>query len=136
MKPPYIRFHTMPMALCLLMNVILAAGCGGYTAAEHRVEATTARSALEQVLDSWRQGASPESWQLKSPQIVVQDMEWRSGAKLQSFEILDEGEAIDANLHCRVKLKLLDPKKGGSEKTVTYLVGTSPVITVFRSPGT
>lgn len=118
-----------------VMCVLCVAGCGRYSAEKHRVEAPTARSTLEQVLDSWRQGASLESWQEKSPQVVVQDMEWRSGAQLHSFEILGEGEAIDANLHCQVKLSLMDPKKGRTEKTVTYLVGTSPVITVFRAPG-
>jgi hypothetical protein len=109
-------------------------GCG-YSASEHRVTSTTARSTLEAVLKSWQNGESAESWQEKTPQVVIQDMDWKAGAKLQSFEILGEGEAIDANLHCQVKLKFAQPQKGKSEQTVTYLVGTSPVLTVFRSPG-
>ncbi len=45
-------------------------------------------------------------------------MDWRAGAKLQSFEILGEGEAIDANLHCQVKLKFAQPQNGKKEVTV------------------
>jgi hypothetical protein len=56
------------------------------------------------VLASWREGETPESWKLKSPAVVIQDFDWQSGAKLNSFEIVDQGEPVDANLHCRVKL--------------------------------
>lgn len=108
-------------------------GCGGYSAKMHRVESTLARGTLESVLKSWQDGAAPESWQEKKPKVVVQDMEWQAGTKLNTFEILGDGEAIDANLYCKVKLKLESPGKGKREQTVTYLVGTSPVLTVFRS---
>ncbi len=119
--------------LLLFMSLYIS-GCG-YSAAEHRVTSTTARSTLESVLKSWQAGESSESWQEKTPKVVVQDMDWRAGAKLQSFEILGEGEAIDANLHCQVKLKFAQPQNGKKEVTVTYLVGTSPVLTVFRELG-
>ena len=118
----------------LFVFVILgASGCRGYSSAKHRVESTTARSTLETVLKSWQEGASPESLQEKKPKIVVQDLDWKTGTKLLAFEILGEGDAIDANLYCKVKLKMESPGKGKSEKTVTYLIGTSPVLTVFRS---
>jgi hypothetical protein len=63
---------------------------------------------------------------------VIQDFDWMGGAKLTSYEILTT-KAIDANLHCEVKLSLTGAQNGGSEKTVTYLVSTSPVLTVFRA---
>lgn len=124
----------MPFKTLLVIMTLCVSGCG-YSAAEHRVTSTTARSTLESVLKSWQEGESSESWQQKTPKVVVQDMDWKAGAKLQSFEILGEGEAIDANLHCQVKLKFAQPRNGKKEQTVTYLVGTSPVLTVFRSPG-
>ena len=122
------------LILFCVVELIGALGCGGYTEATHRVETTTARSTLESVLKSWQGGATPDSWQEKKPQVVVQDMDWKGGAKLHSFEFLDEDKPIDANLYCRVKLKLEFPGKGKREQTVSYLVGTSPVLTVFRSP--
>src|SRR5690606_23076401 len=102
---------------------------------DHRVNVPQARKLLEEVLAGWQMGETPESWRAKTPEVVIQDFDWQGGARLNSFEILSEGDAIDANLHCRVKLKLENPTKKPIEKTVTYLVGTSPALTVFREPG-
>ena len=48
------------------------------------------------------------------------------------FEILEGGKPVDSNLYAQVKLKLRDAAGSESEKTVTYVVGTSPKLTVFR----
>lgn len=84
------------------------------------------------VLDSWKSGESPEAWKQKNPAVVVQDLDWLRGSELKGFEIVDGGEAIDANLHCRVRLQLADSDGGPTDRTVTYLVSTSPKLTVFR----
>ena len=110
--------------------LLFATGC---SQPQHRVEPDTAQRVLEDVLKSWQQGDSPESWQTREPSVVVQDFDWKSGSKLVSFEIL-ETEAVDANLHCKVQLTL-SSDQGKKERTVTYLVGTSPVLTVFREFG-
>lgn len=110
--------------------LLVAAGC---SQSQHRVEPSTAQRVLLDVLESWQQGDAPESWQTRQPAVVVQDFDWKSGAKLVSFEIL-ETEAVDANLHCKVRLTLTSDQ-GKKDQTVTYLVGTSPVLTVFREFG-
>lgn len=118
-----------------LLCLLVFNGCGGggdYDAAAHRVDAETARSTLVSVLDGWKAGDQPDAWQQKSPSVVIQDFDWMGGAKLTEYEILKQ-EAIDANLHCQVKLSLEHPEQGSTEKTVTYLVSTSPVLTVFRA---
>ncbi len=111
-----------------------AVGCGD-AASKHRVESTTARQVLENVLKGWQNGDSIDAWREKQPSVVIQDMDWKRGVPLQSFEIIGDGDAVDANLYCQVKLKFAKPQNGKSEQVVTYLVGTSPVLTVFRSPG-
>ena len=70
--------------------------------------------------------------------MVVQDFDWASGTKLLDYQLIDQGKAEDANLRVRVKLTMSggqpaakDPGKT-AEKTVWYLVTTSPKITVFR----
>jgi hypothetical protein len=83
-------------------------------------------------LESWKNGQSPESLQKASPPIIVQDLDWTSGAKLMEFEILEGGEPVDANLYAQVKLKLRDSAGSDTNRTVTYVVGTSPKLTVFR----
>ncbi len=122
-------FSTL-ITVASMMAVV--SGCQS-SADANRVDPTLARSTLESVLDSWKRGESIDSWQTKDSHIVVQDLEWKAGVKLAWFEILDQGDAVDANLFCRVKLSLVDPNSKRFERSVTYVVGTTPVRTVFRS---
>lgn len=134
MRVPIGRLGTGVQGAVLSALMICAAGCPS-PAERHRVNPDLARQTLQGVLESWRDGSTPASWQQKSPAVVVQDMDWLGGAQLESFEILEGAEAIDANLHCPVKLVLKTPDGGSVERRVTYLVGTSPVLTVFRAMG-
>jgi hypothetical protein len=118
----------------VLIGVLIGCfgGCGGGDA-PHPVDPNLARKTLRKVLESWQAGESIESWQKQSPPVVVQDVDWISGQSLEAFDILDDGQPVDANLHARVRLTLTSNDSGNtSEKTVTYLVGTSPRLTVFR----
>jgi hypothetical protein len=115
-----------------LLFVLAGTGCNFGPATARPVDPEVARQTLEQVLSDWRDGGTPDAWQQRSPQVVVQDFDWAAGAALTSFEILGPGEARDANLFCRVRLVLNGPAKGGAQRTVTYVVGTDPVLTVFR----
>lgn len=121
------RIHVM-LALLLAAST----GCQSSTRAD-RVDPNLARSTLESVLESWKQGDSINSWQQNDADPVVQDLDWSAGYKLLSYEILDQGDSLDANLFCDVKLILEDANSNRLERDVTYVVGTSPVRTVFRS---
>ena len=98
----------------------------------------SARDALKTALDGWKKGETPSSFATASPPMIVQDFEWESGPELLDYQLVDDGKAYDANLRVQVKLKLAagggKAAAGGkdSEKTVWYLVGTSPKLTVFR----
>jgi hypothetical protein len=110
------------------------AGCWGSSQA-HAVDPPRALEALKTALDHWKSGESPRSLRSSSTPMTVQDFDWLGGAKLIDYQILDDGKALDANLSVRVKLVLDGPgKKQGkaAEKSVWYLVGTSPDVTVFR----
>jgi len=109
---------------------LLGLGCDS-SHALHPVSPATARQTLETVLAGWKEGKPPDAWRKEKPEIVVQDIDWSMGKKLVGYEILGEGRAVDANLYCDVKLELAE-EAGAKSKTVTYLVGTSPVLTVFR----
>ncbi len=121
-------------AMSVLSVTCFSLGCSGYSAAEHRVDALLACDTLEKILVQWQQGNTPEDCLTLTPPVVVQDMDWKSGVKLQAFEIIEPGEARDANYYCQVKILLQSAEHGERSKNVTYLVGTSPVLTVFRSP--
>lgn len=112
----------------LVLGLACLIGCG----ASHRVQPDIAVSTLRTALESWKGGETPDSLKKATPPIVVQDADWTSGAKLISFEIQEGGKPVDANLYAQVKLKLRDAAGTESDKTVTYVVGTSPALTVFR----
>ena len=64
--------------------------------------------------------------------MVAQDFEWAAGAKLLDYQILDE-RSEGRNLRFQVKLKLgPQGNKKAAEKKASYVVGTSPSVTVFR----
>lgn len=119
--------------LHLAVWLAVAAGCGPSQPTAAPVDAEEARRTLELVLRDWQEGGSPAAWQERSPQVVVQDADWAAGAKLKRFEILGAGQPRDANLFCQVRLVMDRPAKGELQRTVTYVVGTDPVLTVFRS---
>ncbi|MEO8272272.1 MAG: hypothetical protein ABI557_21365 [Aureliella sp.] len=108
-------------------------GCSGGLLVKP-VDAEVARNALQEVLETWKRGGHIADLRSNSPSIVVQEMDWSRGMKLQEFRLLDEGREEDANLFCRVELTLL-PATGGEpvKKTVVYVIGTDPVLTVFRA---
>ena len=120
--------------ILIVATLLFATGCQN-AATEHRVDGMLARKNLETVLEGWKSGEQPNAWRTKSPEIVVQDIDWMTGAKLLAYEIIEEGKLVDANMHCKVKLMLEDGNQNRNEKNVTYLIGTSPICTVFRSMG-
>lgn len=123
---------TLSKLSVLALATLAVSGCDSTPSSPHPVEPVKARETLEAVLTSWQEGAAIESWRDHEPEVVVQDLDWETGKELESFEILDDGNAMDAILRCEVRLTVTDSETGSSEKTVTYQVGTSPVITVFR----
>jgi hypothetical protein len=127
-----------PSERSLMLSIIVASlaalallalsGCSGPAA--HAVNTSKARDALVTALDHWKQGDAPRS----ISSMTIQDFDWERGAKLLDYQVQGEGEARDANLSIKVKLTLAGDKPGSRqvEKTVSYLVGTSPSVTVFR----
>jgi hypothetical protein len=113
---------------CFLLAV---GGCGDPPRAA-AVDGSKARDALRTVLDGWKGGAKPESLKSGSPSITAQDLDWIAGFTLVDYRVVDEGKADDANLRIPVELKLKDPSGREVSKRVSYVVGTSPQVTVFR----
>lgn len=79
---------------------------------------------MEKAMQAWVDGKTPKDLQ---PDIICGDSSWEQGKKLVSFKILTDEETTDgSNLHIRVERKI-----DSSDSTVTYIVGTSPVVTIF-----
>ena len=130
---PYTLLSAVRYRMLLISAMLVFAllpGCGGQRV--YKVDPELARQTLTQVLEEWKSGSDPESLRSAQPEIVVQDFDWTGGATLVDYEVVDDGESLDANLMVKVQLTLLNDQQKESLKTVTYLVGTAPVRTVFR----
>jgi len=123
------KFRETARGLVVLLVALSTAGCAAGVA--NPVDPDRARVALKTALDHWKSGGDPLSMPGSATPMTVQDLDWQSGARLVDYQILGDGEPADANLRVKVKLTLAGKSKP-AEKTVSYLVTTSPAVTVFR----
>jgi hypothetical protein len=130
---PERRRWRSPMAtlFALATAATLMPGCSGNGRAA-AVDPARARDALKTALESWKRGETIDSLKSGSPSIVAQDFDWMAGLKLVGYEITGDGKDDDANLRIPVKLTLRSPQGKVATKAVSYVVGTSPSLTVFR----
>ncbi len=133
----YGTFWVVGACLAALATLLLP-GCS-ISSAAHAVDAPQAREAAQdRGSTNGKRGESIRAVQTSSTPLVVQDVDWSSGAKLIDYEIIGDGQPEDASLRLRVKLTMNGGPATGSnqgktaEKSVWYLVTTSPKVTVFR----
>lgn len=119
-------------ATCAAALVIMSAGCGTGTQRAGAVDPEAARAALKEALQEWKLGTAPSALRESTPSITVQDLDWERGCKLLEYEVLEAGRDDDANLRITVRLVVKEPDGREAEKQVKYVVGTDPLITVFR----
>jgi len=116
----------------MLAVAFLFPGCSGEGRRAAPVDPPRARDALRTALDGWKKGDKPNALQSASPPIVVQDFDWMAGQALLGYEVLGDGKDDDANLRIPVRLTLGDKNGREVKKDASYIVGTSPSLTVFR----
>jgi hypothetical protein len=126
-----LRMTQSRRAVVGLSAAAMMAGCSGSQRAAP-VDASRARVALKTALDGWKKGEAASALKDGSPPIVVQDLDWLAGAKLVDYQVAGEGKEVEANLHVPVDLTLRTPQGKEVKKSVSYVVGTSPYLTVFR----
>lgn len=128
------RLLTMNLALVLAAAIAagLATGCSGGGAQAAPVDPTRAREALTSTLEHWKKGDSIEALKNGSPAIVAQDFDWMAGNALVAYEVGSNVREDNANLRIPVELTMRSRQGKELRKSVTYLVGTSPSLTVFR----
>jgi len=118
-------------ASLFVLAVAWLSGCSGPSRA-NPVDAALARESLKAALDHWKKGEDPKSLQSSATPMVAKDFDWDSGAKLLDYQILDDN-VEHTNLRVQVKITLSqEGKKKAVEKKASYVVGTSPSVTVFR----
>jgi hypothetical protein len=126
------------IAACLVvLATLLLPGCSNSSVA-NPVNELQARDALKIALDAWKKGETSQSLASSSTPMTVQDFEWDTGSKLLDYQLVDDGRADGPNLRIQVKITTIgEPAQGKkdakpTEKKASYVIGTSPRLTVFR----
>lgn len=96
------------------------------------VDPPVALEALRVTLEAWKREKPIDSLESGSPQVVAQDLDWLAGLKLVDYQVEGDGKENDVNLRVPVKLTLKTLQGKQVKKNVTYVIGTSPAVTVFR----
>lgn len=117
---------SMAAAACLVL-----VGCSRTNAP---TDVPAAKAALTAALETWKSGQPVTALQERSPSVLMVDQAWQKGERLESFETTGEGSDDGVNLHCAVNLVLCNKQGVRRNEAVTYIVGTSPSITIFRDP--
>ena len=93
-------------------------GCGGTTEKSFIPDQMLAEDCLKAALEAWKAGKKHGEVESANPVIQVVDSKWRSGAKLQGYEILEELPS-DGPKKFRVRLTLEKPP---APEETNYLV--------------
>lgn len=129
---PLTRRGVVARLFAMATTQAMIAGCTGGARHADPVDPERAREALRTTLEAWKKGESVAALKSGSPPIVAQDFDWMAGYRLVTFEVDGAGKDDDANLRIPVTLTLRSAQGKEIRKAVTYVVGTSPSITVFR----
>jgi len=121
-------FRACSQLVCLGILSLSLCGCG-QTSRDLALNPDLARDSLKTALQAWVDGKKPQDLQ---PGITMGDSAWASGVKLVSFELLAAQESSDGtNLYVPVLCELKGPSGKVTKTETTYIIGTSPVITIF-----
>lgn len=117
-------------ATCLLTCSFMGLSGCEQNARSLTVDKAGARQACQTFLTAWKDGKQIADLR---PKITGRDSDWEAGKTLESFEILPEERTDGANLFLKVRRTVKPPQGAPEKQEVEFVVGTSPVVTVFRS---
>jgi hypothetical protein len=114
-------------ALLLCIPVML--GC---QKANFPTDADLAQRSIEKMLKTWQSGGTAADLKLAQPSIIAVDDDWERKGELLAYEIQPQPFNDGVNMHFTVKLTLKSKQGRDVKKEMVYIVGTHPVITIFR----
>ncbi len=122
-----VRYCTAGALVAGLM--VCSIGCGGASATGGSEQ--EARDALTKALDAWKSGRKADEMRNESPEVIVGDPDWKKGNRLNAYQV-GSGMYDGKNLRVPVTLTVEQPPRGQRKVVVDYIVGTRPVVTLFR----
>ena len=125
-----VRLNAYLSVVFLLCSIFV--GCGPRAGNPRPLDRTLAMDSMKLFLETWRDQGTAESLKDRSPSVVVKDADWDLGHKLLAFEIPTSGDDDGSNLYLDVKLTLKDETGEQRDKTIRYVIGTKPLVSIFR----
>ena len=121
--------YLLTLALCGAALACVA-GCGGSKSEKDFVPAQdAARQSLEASLKAWQEGQGMAAVKLNDKELHIEDVDWKAGRKLKSFEIVKEIPTTGAvPRQFSVKITL----EGAPPREVTYFIFGPTAGKVFR----
>lgn len=108
------------------------AGCTDSGAKSLALDEALAKESLLKTLDAWKAGKAVDALKTQEPSIITGDWAWEQGYKLKEYRLTGGDHSDGANLHCNVELSVIDKSNRPAKQSAVFVIGTSPVITVFR----
>jgi hypothetical protein len=115
-----------------LFMLLLASGCGT-SPVNPPGDAGSARTTLEQVLDLWKSGMSPDDLKSMDPALYVADPDWSAGRGLAKYEIVAEPTQNGGEWRVLASLTLAGNGTAKSPRKVYYSVSPGAPANVCRS---
>jgi hypothetical protein len=117
----------------LALLVLVALGCGK---GPPKQPAERAEAVVEQFLDAWSRGDTPEQFAAAGRPVEATDPDWRAGCRLLSFLAAESRQGPDGPDHfrCRFALSLRDRKGRKVDKQVVYDVKLGEKSVIARAP--
>ena len=112
-----------------MIGLALLAGCG--RTIDDPVNPDQAQAALQNALEAWQQGEPYGALPQRKPPVYFNEPEWRAGKKLVSFDI-GKVELMGRQGRASVKLVLRDAANKDTERTISYLIDTTPQVVIVR----
>ncbi|XZE19086.1 hypothetical protein SH449x_004396 [Pirellulaceae bacterium SH449] len=94
-----------------------------------------AKEVATTILESWKSGGTMDSLQKQSPPIYAVIDLWKNGHTLDSYEIIGDGEMLGPNVRLQVRFQCQDKAGKKVDRTINYLVTTTPAITFIKEDG-
>jgi len=120
-----------PLSSLLLGMLFFYIGCSHRnTVANSDIQ--LAAEVLHKSFQQWKDGASIAHLQSQKPPVFISEDLWFSGHSLENFTVDLPGEMFGTNVRFTVTTVTLGPKGKPVQRTLKYLVTTTPAFTIAR----
>lgn len=126
------RKRFLGLSLCIVLSSVI--GCSSAPSVSSS-DPNKAKEVAKTILDAWKNGETMESLKQKTPPMFAVIDLWKDGCSLTSYEFVGDGEMVGPNVRFQVRFICQDKAGKKVDKTIKYLVTTTPAITFIKEDG-